>query len=255
MATLATIWKRSNDDGGSVRSGSRHSREWIRFALRALPNDDMLLLFEEDRQLAPGSPGRSGRARRMLVGRRRGGVLLMLGASIVAPHVAPRSAGYQLGIAEAGTPDAARSEARSRSAGSGSAEPRTPERYREGTQPDEPDVQSGHPSRQSQSRGQSGQQSDTNRARRQVTGEQAWKSGPLRRRESPPRFDGGDFVFVGDCNIRPADHAAGCGAREICQHRAETAGRADRDTRRRAALFSIAMASRSRSASPSIPFP
>ena len=118
------------------------------FRLRALPNDDIYFYSKKIdnsrvvRQADPEARGECWSA----VG--AAGVLLMLGASIIAPHVAVGSRGLQAGVAEAGAADADRSEARSRSQGSGPAEPRALERPRAGAQPDQPGFGSGDPSRQ-----------------------------------------------------------------------------------------------------------
>lgn len=95
MATLATFFKRS--DAIAVRAERRTQvRAQDPFALRALPNDDIYFYSKRIdnsrvvRQADPGARGECWSA----VG--AAGVLLMLGASIIAPHVASVLSGYKL---------------------------------------------------------------------------------------------------------------------------------------------------------------
>ena len=96
MATLATFFKRS--DAVGLAAGRR---ETIRaqvdpFRLRALPNDDIYFYSKKIdnsrviRQADPAARGECWSA----VG--AAAVLLMLGASIIAPHVGSVLAGYKL---------------------------------------------------------------------------------------------------------------------------------------------------------------
>src|ERR1700689_3992804 len=96
MATLATFLKRS-----SVVAIAAERREAVReradpFRLRALPNDHIYFYAKKIdnsrviRQADPSARGECWSA----VG--AAGVLLMLGASIIAPHVASVLAGYKL---------------------------------------------------------------------------------------------------------------------------------------------------------------
>lgn len=96
MATLATFFRRS--DAIAVRADKRaHVRAQADpYKLRALPNDDVYFYSKRIdnsrvvRQADPGARGECWSA----VG--AAGVLLMLGASIIAPHVASVLAGYKL---------------------------------------------------------------------------------------------------------------------------------------------------------------
>lgn len=97
MATLATFFKRS--DAIAVRADRRATQVRAQadpYALRALPNDDIYFYSKRIdnsrvvRQADPGARGECWSA----VG--AAGVLLMLGASIIAPHVASVLAGYKL---------------------------------------------------------------------------------------------------------------------------------------------------------------
>jgi len=96
MATLATFFRRS--DAIAVRADKRaHVRAQVDpYALRALPNDDVYFYSKRIdnsrvvRQADPGAKGECWSA----VG--AAGVLLMLGASIIAPHVGSVLAGYKL---------------------------------------------------------------------------------------------------------------------------------------------------------------
>jgi hypothetical protein len=96
MATLATFFRRS--DAIAVRADKRaHVRAQVDpYALRALPNDDVYFYSKRIdnsrvvRQADPGARGECWSA----VG--AAGVLLMLGASIIAPHVASVLSGYKL---------------------------------------------------------------------------------------------------------------------------------------------------------------
>jgi hypothetical protein len=106
MATLATFFREASSRQASVKRGSRTLRagtaiESIRaqsdpFRLRALPNDDIYFYSKKIdnqrlvRQADPDARGECWSA----VG--AAGVLLMLGASIIAPHVGSILAGYKL---------------------------------------------------------------------------------------------------------------------------------------------------------------
>jgi hypothetical protein len=97
MATLATIWKRSNAMA-AVGSGIRESDP---YALRGLPNDSVFFYskkIDNSRLVRQADPGASDECW-SAVG--AGALLLMLGVSIVAPHVALVRAGYQLEAAKA----------------------------------------------------------------------------------------------------------------------------------------------------------
>lgn len=99
MATLAAIWKRSNrmaavGDGWSIRESDP-------YALRGLPNDTVFFYskkIDNSRLVRQADPG-AGDECMSAVG--AGALLLMLGVSIVAPHVALVRAGYQLEAAKA----------------------------------------------------------------------------------------------------------------------------------------------------------
>jgi hypothetical protein len=94
MATLAAIWKRSN--GMAAVGEANGIREVDPYALRALPNDDVFFFskkIDNSRLIRQADPGASEECW-SAVG--AGALLLMLGASIVAPHVALVRAGYQL---------------------------------------------------------------------------------------------------------------------------------------------------------------
>jgi hypothetical protein len=98
MATLATFFRVTNARESSV---NRARRETVRaqsdpFRLRALPNDDIYFYSKKIdnsrvvRQPDPEARGQCWSA----VG--AAGVLLILGVSIIAPHVAAILAGYKL---------------------------------------------------------------------------------------------------------------------------------------------------------------
>jgi hypothetical protein len=94
MATLATIWKRS-DAMAAVGEG-RCIRESDPYALRGLPNDSVFFhskKIDNSRLVRQADPRASGECW-SAVG--AGALLLMLGVSVVAPHVALVRAGYQL---------------------------------------------------------------------------------------------------------------------------------------------------------------
>jgi hypothetical protein len=96
MATLATFFKRSDAIAGRAAKTSAIRAESDPFRLRALPNDDVYFYFKRIdnsrviRQTDPGTRGDCWSA----VG--TAGVLLMIGASIIAPHVASVLEGYKL---------------------------------------------------------------------------------------------------------------------------------------------------------------
>jgi hypothetical protein len=95
MATLATFFKRS-DAVGIASRGSVVRAESDPFRLRAMPNDDIYFFSKSIdnsrvvRQQDPSARGECWSA----VG--AAAVLLMLGASIIAPHVGSVLAGYKL---------------------------------------------------------------------------------------------------------------------------------------------------------------
>ncbi len=96
MATLATFFKRSDAVALGAARTSRVRAQSDPFRLRALPNDDIYFYSKRIdnsrvvRQADPVARGECWSA----VG--AAGVLLMLAASIIAPHVASVLAGYQL---------------------------------------------------------------------------------------------------------------------------------------------------------------
>ena len=98
MATLATMWKRSGTMAAvGADSGIRESDP---YALRALPNDGVFFYskkVDNSRLVRQADPGASDECW-SAVG--AGALLLMLGVSIVAPHVALVRAGYQLEAAK-----------------------------------------------------------------------------------------------------------------------------------------------------------
>jgi hypothetical protein len=92
MASLAAIWKRNNAMA-AVGNGVRESDP---YELRGLPNDDVFFYskkIDNSRLVRQADPAASGECW-SAVG--AGALLLMLGVSIVAPHVALVRAGYQL---------------------------------------------------------------------------------------------------------------------------------------------------------------
>jgi hypothetical protein len=98
MATLATIWKRSNTMAAVSSSGIRESDP---YAMRGLPNDNVFFYskkIDNSRLVRQADPAASDECW-SAVG--AGALLLMLGVSIVAPHVAFVRAGYQLEAAKA----------------------------------------------------------------------------------------------------------------------------------------------------------
>ena len=98
MATLATIWKRSNAMAAVTNSGISASDPYV---LRGLPNDGVFFYskkIDNSRLIRQADPGASDECW-SAVG--AGALLLMLGVSIVAPHVALVRAGYQLEAAKA----------------------------------------------------------------------------------------------------------------------------------------------------------
>lgn len=94
MATLAAIWKRT---GAMAMIGEGSViRETDPYALRGLPNDDVFFFskkIDNSRLIRQADPLASGECW-SAVG--AGALLLMLGVSIVAPHVALVRAGYQM---------------------------------------------------------------------------------------------------------------------------------------------------------------
>jgi len=98
MATLAAIWKRSN---AMAAVGSRGIQEIDPYALRGLPNDKLYFYskkVDNSRMVRQADPGANDECW-SAVG--AGALLLMLGVSIVAPHVALVRAGYRLEAAKA----------------------------------------------------------------------------------------------------------------------------------------------------------
>jgi hypothetical protein len=99
MATLATMWKRSN--AMAAVGGKSGIREMDPYALRGLPNDGVFFYskkIDNSRLVRQADPGANDECW-SAVG--AGALLLMLGISIVAPHVALVRAGYQLEAAKA----------------------------------------------------------------------------------------------------------------------------------------------------------
>jgi hypothetical protein len=99
MATLATMWKRSN--AMAAVGAASGIRECDPYALRGLPNDGVFFYskkIDNSRMVRQADPGASEECW-SAVG--AGALLLMLGVSIVAPHVAFVRAGYQLEAAKA----------------------------------------------------------------------------------------------------------------------------------------------------------
>jgi hypothetical protein len=96
MATPATFFKRSDAVARSAKRTSSVRAQSDPFRLRALPNDDIYFYSKRIdnsriiRQPDPAARGECWSA----VG--AAGLLLMLGASIIAPHVATVLAGYKL---------------------------------------------------------------------------------------------------------------------------------------------------------------
>ncbi len=97
MGTLAAIWKRSSAMAAVSDSGIRESDPYV---LRGLPNDGVFFYskkIDNSRLIRQADPGASDECW-SAVG--AGALLLMLGVSIVAPHVALVRAGYQLEAAK-----------------------------------------------------------------------------------------------------------------------------------------------------------
>ncbi|MEP6714425.1 MAG: hypothetical protein ABJC09_02555 [Terriglobia bacterium] len=96
MATLATFFKRSGEMAGSAERSFPIRAESDPFRLRALPNDDIYFFSKRIdngrlvRQADPAARGECWSA----VG--AAGVILMIGASVIAPHVASVLEGYKL---------------------------------------------------------------------------------------------------------------------------------------------------------------
>jgi len=96
MATLATFFKRSDAVAGSAARTSKVRAQSDPFRLRALPNDDIYFYskrIDNSRVIRQADPVARGECW-SAVG--TAGVLLMLAASIIAPHVASVLAGYKL---------------------------------------------------------------------------------------------------------------------------------------------------------------
>lgn len=96
MATLATIFKRSDAMArGSERAGAIRA-ESDPFRLRALPNDDIYFYskrIDNSRVIRQADPGARGECW-SAVG--AAAVVLMIGASVIAPHVASVLEGYKI---------------------------------------------------------------------------------------------------------------------------------------------------------------
>jgi len=95
MATLAAMWKRSN--AMAAVGGISESDP---YAMRGLPNDGVFFYskkIDNSRLVRQADPGASDECW-SAVG--AGALLLMLGVSIVAPHVALVRAGYELEAAK-----------------------------------------------------------------------------------------------------------------------------------------------------------
>jgi len=96
MATLAAIWKRGNSM--AAVGGVRESDPYV---LRGLPNDGVFFYskkIDNSRLIRQADPAASEECWSAVCA---GALLLMLGVSIVAPHVALVRAGYQLEAAKA----------------------------------------------------------------------------------------------------------------------------------------------------------
>lgn len=94
MATLATMWRRSDSLAAVGERGGVQATD--PYALRSLPNDNVFFYskkVDNHRLVRQADPAASGECW-SAVG--AGALLLMLGVSIVAPHVALVRAGYQL---------------------------------------------------------------------------------------------------------------------------------------------------------------
>jgi hypothetical protein len=95
MATLATFFKRSDAVGRAARTSAVRA-ESDPFRLRAMPNDDIYFFsksIDNSRVVRQQDPSARGECW-SVVG--AAAVLLMLGASIIAPHVGSVLAGYKL---------------------------------------------------------------------------------------------------------------------------------------------------------------
>jgi hypothetical protein len=96
MATLATYFRRSDAVAGSAESASTVRAQSDPFRLRALPNDDIYFYskrIDNSRVVRQADPAARGECWSAVAA---AGVLLMLGASVIAPHVASVLAGYKL---------------------------------------------------------------------------------------------------------------------------------------------------------------
>jgi|SRR5579862_1899027 hypothetical protein len=96
MATLATFFKRSDAVAASAARTSKVRAQSDPFRLRALPNDDIYFYskrIDNSRVIRQADPMARGEC---WSGVGAAGVLLMLAASIIAPHVASVLAGYKL---------------------------------------------------------------------------------------------------------------------------------------------------------------
>lgn len=94
MATLAAMWKRNNTM--AMVGEAAAVQEVDPYAMRALPNDDVFFYskkIDNSRLIRQADPAAAGECW-SAVG--AAALLLVLGASIVAPHVALVQAGYQL---------------------------------------------------------------------------------------------------------------------------------------------------------------
>jgi hypothetical protein len=96
MATLATFFKRSDAIAASAARTSKVRAESDPFRLRALPNDDIYFYskrIDNSRVIRQADPVARGECWSVVA---TAGVLLMLAASIIAPHVATVLGGYKL---------------------------------------------------------------------------------------------------------------------------------------------------------------
>ncbi|MDP9170078.1 MAG: hypothetical protein M3N54_05645 [Acidobacteriota bacterium] len=96
MATLATFFKRSEAMAGNAERSFPIRAESDPFRLRALPNDNIYFYskrIDNSRVIRQADPGARGECW-SAVG--AAGVILMIGASVIAPHVASVLEGYKL---------------------------------------------------------------------------------------------------------------------------------------------------------------
>ena len=96
MATLAAYFKRSDGVAVSASRTATARAESDPFRLRALPNDDIYFYskrIDNSRIVRQADPAARGECWSMVGA---AAVLLMLGASVIAPHVASVLAGYNV---------------------------------------------------------------------------------------------------------------------------------------------------------------